>query len=65
MIYIKNIAYAATLGVSLPLCYVRPASSGAVSQHSGGLVGESSFGVLAAEADTMEDKLKLVETKRR
>lgn len=47
------------------MCCVRPASSGGASQHSAGLLGESSFGVLAAEADTMEDKLKLVETKRR
>lgn len=31
----------------------------------GGLVSESSFGVLAAEADTMEDKLQLVQTKRK
>lgn len=33
--------------------------------QSGGLLREASFGALAAEADTMEDKLKLVESKRR
>lgn len=42
----------------------RPGCGGS-SSHPGGLLGESRFGLLAAEADTMEDKLKLVETKRR
>jgi hypothetical protein len=42
----------------------RPASS-QFSQHSGGLEREASFGALAAEADTMEEKLKLVESKRK
>jgi hypothetical protein len=30
-----------------------------------GLAAESSFGAMAVEADTMEDKLQLVQTKRR
>jgi len=41
---------------------MREASRG--SNHSG-LLFESSFGALAAEADTMEDKLRLVDTKRK
>jgi hypothetical protein len=32
---------------------------------STGLAAESSFGAMAVEADTMEDKLQLVQTKRR
>jgi hypothetical protein len=40
-------------------------STGNGSSHSGGLLSESSFSALAAGADSMEDKLKLVETKRR
>jgi hypothetical protein len=36
-----------------------------LSQQSGGLEHEASFGALAAEADTMEDKLKLLESKRK
>lgn len=46
-----------------PCCPIRPASSSS-TLYSGGLAGEASFGALAVSADTVEDKLKLVETKR-
>lgn len=42
----------------------RPATSYS-SEQPDGLEREASFGALGAEADSMEDKLKLVETKRR
>jgi hypothetical protein len=42
----------------------RPATSYS-AEHPDGLEREASFGALAAEADSMEDKLKLVETKRK
>lgn len=43
----------------------RPASSYPSEQPDNGLEREASLGALAAEADSMEDKLKLVETKRK
>jgi hypothetical protein len=46
-----------------PAAIFRPASSSS-TLYSGGLAGEASFGALAVSADTVEDKLKLVETKR-
>ncbi|KAF8071180.1 hypothetical protein HT031_001262 [Scenedesmus sp. PABB004] len=43
----------------------RPGSTGASTRGVGGLPAEASFGARAAEADSLEDKLQLVETKRR
>ncbi|WIA12059.1 hypothetical protein OEZ85_012136 [Tetradesmus obliquus] len=43
----------------------RPSIDGAQRPRSSGLLAESSFGALAVEADSMEDKLQLVQTKRR
>eukprot|EP00879_Flechtneria_rotunda_P023560 GHRR01024925.1.p1 GENE.GHRR01024925.1~~GHRR01024925.1.p1 ORF type:complete len:713 (+),score=291.71 GHRR01024925.1:1579-3717(+) len=45
--------------------HTRPTSSFSASSRPNALVADPSFGALAVEADSMEDKLKLVETKRR
>lgn len=57
--------------VQCTLQIIPPLMSAAGSIHhccrprSSGLLAESSFGALAVEADSMEDKLQLVQTKRR
>jgi hypothetical protein len=50
-------AFDCCCSVPLAHCCCRPKSSG--------LIAESSFGAMAVEADSMEDKLQLVQTKRR